>query len=108
MDLSCSLLYARLLEVISKYELTTGVLSAGTGNTEMNEMQFLIHVRTSKYLQNVLPSKPFSKLNILCVFSLSDSLKAKLSCGTSLYPQETQALKQYTVSTMLSFGRCFI
>ena len=38
--------------------------------------------------------------------SLSDSLKAKLSCGTSLYPQETQALKEYTVSTLLSFGLC--
>ena len=70
MVLSCSLLYFRLLEVISKYELTIGVLRAGTGNTEMNEMQFLIHVRTSKYLQKVLPRKPFSKLNIRCVFSL--------------------------------------
>ena len=70
MVLSCSLLYFWLLEVISNYELTTGVLRAGTGNTEMNEMQFLIHVRTSKYLQKALPGKPFSKLNIQCVFSL--------------------------------------
>ena len=41
-----------------KYELTTGVLRAGTENTEMNKMQFLIHVSTSKYLQKVLPYKP--------------------------------------------------
>lgn len=70
MVLCCSLLCFRHLEVLSKYELTTGVLRAGTGNTEMSEMQFLIHLRTSKYLQKALPLKPFSKLNIRCVFSL--------------------------------------
>ena len=86
MNLSCSLLYVRLLEVISKYELTTGVLSAGTGNTEMNEMQFLIHVRTSKYLQNVHPRKPFSKLNIQCVFSLGLFKGKAVLCNFTLPP----------------------
>ena len=86
MVLSCSLLYVWLLEVISKYELATGVLRAGTGNTEMNEMQFLIHVRTSKYLQNVHPRKPFSKLNIQCVFSLGLFKGKAVLCNFTLPP----------------------